>query len=231
MADELPPRVIASIAFIGRSSGQVKALAGFRKGRHTLPDAANAVTNAFLGKICAPELTEEAEQLFQTVRSGLGYKRKDVTLSISAPFATLTTRDFTVEIGYALDERDAGRYSVTKTLHELQDVDVARQDAVTRIFAGAFSEICFSLIKGARVESVIDAIEALEGGGGLKVDYPSDYRDCTIRVDGVDADVRCTGATLDIVFPRAGAPGELIAAFASVRAAFQISKALRALFG
>jgi hypothetical protein len=31
MADELPPRVIAGIAFIGRCGGQVKALAGFRK--------------------------------------------------------------------------------------------------------------------------------------------------------------------------------------------------------
>ena len=229
MADELPPRVIASIAFIGRSGGQVKALTGFKKRHHTLPDAANAVTNAFLGKICAAELTDEAERLFQTVRSGLGYKRKDVALSITAPFATLTAKDFTVEIAYALEEREAARYSVTTMLRELHDVSIARQNAFSQIFAGAFSEICFSLVNGARVEAVIDAIEGLDGASALKVEYPSDYRDCTIRVDGVDADVRCTGATLDVIFPRAGAPAELIDAFASVRKAFQISKALRTL--
>ncbi|HUR56437.1 MAG TPA: hypothetical protein VM029_01920, partial [Opitutaceae bacterium] len=74
MPDEIPPRVIASIAFVGRASGQVKTLAGFKKGHHSVPDAANAVTNAFLGKICEPELSDEAERLFQAIRTGLEYK-------------------------------------------------------------------------------------------------------------------------------------------------------------
>ena len=51
------------------------------------------------------------------------------------------------------------------------------------------------------------------------------------KIEGVDADVRCTGATLEVVFPRTGAPAELIDGFAAVREAFQISKALRALIG
>ena len=66
---------------------------------------------------------------------------------------------------------------------------------------------------------------------GTYLRLPDSYRDCVIRVEGVDADVRCTGASLDLIFPRSGSPGELIDAFASVREAFQISKALRALVG
>jgi hypothetical protein len=229
MPDELPSSVIAGIAFVGRSGGLVKTLAGFRKGHHTLPDTANAVTNAFLGKICAAELAEESERLFQSVRSGLRYKRKDLALSLAAPIATLTAKDFTLEIIYALDEKEAARYCVTTTLRELRTAEFARHEALTEVFVGAFSEICFALVKGARVEAVIDAIEGLGGEGGLTVDYPSDYRDCTIRVSGVDADVRCTGATLDVVFSRGGAPAELIDAFANVREAFQVSKALSAL--
>src|ERR1044071_7374258 len=103
MPDELPSRVIASIAFIGRAGGLVKGLAGFKKGHHTLPDAANAVTNAFLGRICETELTEEAERLFQDVRAGLAYKRKDIALNATSPLAVLTTKDFTVEMFYALE--------------------------------------------------------------------------------------------------------------------------------
>ena len=80
------------------------------------------------------------------------------------------------------------------------------------------------LKKGARVEAIIDAIEALDGEGGLSVQYPSDYRDCVIRVDGVEAEVRCTGATLEVVFPRGRAPAELIEAFAAVRSAFALTK-------
>jgi hypothetical protein len=50
-----------------------------------------------------------------------------------------------------------------------------------------------------------------------------------IGVAGVDAVVRCTGATLDVVFPRGAAPGELLEAFGAVRGAFQISKTLSGL--
>ncbi len=229
MPEELPTSVIASIAFVGRGAGQVKLLPGFKKGHHTLPDAANAVTNAFLGKICETELAEEAEKMFQEVRSGLEYKRKDVSLTLTSPLAVLTAKDFVVEIFYALEERDPVRYAVTTTLRDLRDIDVARREAFGRIFAGKFAEISFALKKGARVEAVIDAIEALDGEGGLSVQYPSDYRDCTIRVEGVDAEVRCSGATLEVIFPRGAAPAELIDAFANVREAFQISKALKAL--
>ena len=231
MANELPTSVIASIAFVGRSGGQVKALAGFKKGHHTLPDAVNATTNGFLGKICDRELTDEAERLFQEVRAGLGYKRKEIALSVTSPLAVLSAKDFAVEIFYALEEREPVRYTVTTTLRELRDAGLARREEFSRIFGGKFAEIAFALKKGARVEAVIDAIEALDGEGGLSVQYPSDYRDCVIRVEGVDAEVRCTGATLDVIFPRGGAPAELIDAFAAVREAFQISKALAALIG
>jgi hypothetical protein len=231
MSDELPSRVVASIAFVGRSGGQVKTLEGFKKGRHSIPDAANGVTNAFLGKICDTELADEAEQIFQAVRAGLGYKRKDVGLSVTSPLAVLTAKDFALEILYALEERDASRYSITTTLRDLTDVEVARREEFSRIFSGKFSEIAFALEKGVRVESVIDAIEALDGEGGLGVQYPSDYSDCVISVEGVEAEVRCTGATLDVVFPRGSAPAELIDAFAAVREAFHISKVLHGLIG
>ncbi len=231
MPDELPSRVISSIAFVGRTGGQVKSLTGFKKGHHTLPDAANAVTNAFLGKVCEAELADEAERLFQAARAGLGYKRKDVTLSVTSPLAVLTAKDFAVEIFYALEERDPSRYAVTTTLRDLLDAGIARREEFSRIFARKFAEISFALSKGARVEAIVDAIEALNGEGGLSVQYPSDCRDCVIRVDGVEAETRCTGATLEVIFPRGRAPAELINAFAAVREAFQISKALRGLIG
>ena len=194
-----------------------------------MPDAANATTNAFLGKICDPELAEEAEKLFQDVRTALAYKRKDLALSVTSPIAVLTAKDFVVEIFYALEERDPARYAVTTTLRDLTNAELARRDEFSRIFSGKFAEISFALQKGASVEAIIDAIEALDGEGGLSVGYPSDYRHCVIRVEGVDAEVRCSGATLDVVFSRGAAPVELIDAFAAVREAFQISKALKAL--
>lgn len=226
---ELPSSVVAAISFVGRGGGQVKTLGGFKKGHHSVPDAANATTTAFLAKICAPELGDEAEALFQEVRAGLGYKRKEIALSLASPLAVLSAKDFVVEILYALEERDPARYAVTTTLRELRNAELARGEPFARIFGGKFSEISFSLKKGVRVEAVIDVIEALDGEGGLSVVFPSDCRECTIRVTGVDAEVRCTGDALEVTFPRGGSPAELIDAFTAVRGAFQISKTLSGL--
>lgn len=238
MSGELPSSIVAGITFVGRGGGAVKALRGFKKSHHTVPDAANAITNAFLGKICEPELSAEAEQLFQAVRTGLAYKRKDVSLTVTSPQAALVTKDFSVDLLYTLEEADPAHYTTTTTLHGLRNIELTRTTEFATIFAGKFSEISFALKKGVRVEAVIDAIENLEssssGGAsetaaGLVVNYPSDYRDCTITVEGVDAQVRCTGAALEIVFRRAGSPADLCDAFLAIREAFQISKVLAGL--
>jgi len=231
MTGELPSSIIAGISFIGRTGGTVKTLGGFRKRHHTLPDAANATTNAFLGKICAAELADQAEELFQKVRAGLGYKRKDVSLGVAGPAAVLTAKDFAVEILYALEDADPARYEVTTTLRDLRNAELARTDEFTGIFARAFGEISFAFKKGARVEAVVDAIEALEGGGGLTVTYPSDCRECVIAVEGVAAEVRCTSADLAMVFPKPGSSRELMAEFAAVRGAFSVSKELAGMIG
>jgi hypothetical protein len=226
MTGPLPSSIVASISFIGRGGGGVKALGGFKKGHHTLPDAANATTNAFLGKICEGELTAQAEKLFQAVRTGLAYKRKEVSLVVTSPSAVLTAKDFTVEIFYAFEESAPDRYAVTTTLHDLKSAELARTEEFSRIFAAMFQELSFTLKKGASVEAMIDVIESLEGEGGIQVSYPSDYRECVISVEGVEAQVRCSGASLEIVFPRAGSPRELMEGFAAVREAFGVSREL-----
>jgi hypothetical protein len=231
MTSELPSGIVAEICFIGRGGGAVKRLGGFNKTRHTIPDAANATTNAFLGKLCTVELETEAEQLFQAIRGALGYKRKEISLSVTSPLAAIMAKDFAVEILYGLEERDPGSYAVTTTLRGLRDASLARTEPFARVFAAKFSEISFMLKKGARVEAIIDTIEALDGEGGLAVDYPSDCRECVIRVDGIDAQVRCGGASLEMVFPRAAGPAELIDAFAGMRGAFAVAKPLSGLIG
>jgi len=233
MTGALPSSIIAGISFIGRSGGAVKTLGGFRKGHHTVPDAVNATTNAFLGKLCAGELAEEGETLFQSVRTGLGYKRKDVSLAVAGQSAVLAAKDFSVEIFYALEAGDAARYAVTTTLRDLKNADLAWTQEFAGIFAGKFSEISFSLKKGARVEAVIDAIEALdrEEANALSVSYPSDCSECEIAVEGVEAKVRCTGGSLEMVFPHAAGPAELMDGFAAVRGAFAISKVLGGMIG
>jgi len=236
MPNDVPASVIADLRFIGRESGAVKSLHGFNKKRHTLPDAANATTNAFLARLCAPELAERGEVLFQALREAMGYKRREISLTVDAAggLTRLTARDFVLELFYTLEPSSPEFYTVTQTLLDAKTSELLHNTAFNEVFAGAFSELSFTLKKGVQVEAVIDAVEALGEIGKpshspLRVTYPSDCRECEIAVEGVEARVRCTGASIDMVFARAGSPMELLHEFAAVRSAFSLSELLRGL--
>lgn len=221
---ESAKKFVAQVSLLGHGSGAVKNLAGFRKPHHTVPDAVNAVTTAFLGKLCAAELAEEGEAYYQRTKEALGYKRADLALDVTSPTAVLTAKDFTLEIAYALERDDPAAYRVSRILHSLRSGELVELDEFDRLFAGAFTTIVFTLVKGVKVEAVIDAIEARPAGDALRVSYPSDCRHCVLTVEGVAAEVVCDGATLEMRFPRAGSPREMVAAFLAVRSAFALTK-------
>ncbi|MBK9990252.1 MAG: hypothetical protein IPP19_05855 [Verrucomicrobia bacterium] len=215
---------VQHVRFVGRAGGLVKTLGGFKKSHHTVPDAVNAATSAFLAKLCADELAADAEKFFQLARSTFGYKRKDVSLEVASPNAVLSAKDFTFELTYALDESDPASYTVVRSLYGLRSTDFAATDECDTVFAQQFSELVFVLTKGAPVEAVIDAVEGLDGDDALKVEYPSDCHDCTLAVADVSATVRFDGSELAMVFPCSGSPRELLEAFVAVRDAFALSK-------
>jgi hypothetical protein len=215
---------VTRISLTGRSHGAVKSLGGFRKQHHTVPDAVNAATSAFLGKLCAAELTAEGEQYYQRARQMLGYKRTDLALDVASPVAVLTTKDFTLELAYGLMKADPATYEIVRTLHSLRDSGLVARPEFNQLFPALFTGIVFGLTKGVKVEAVIDAVEASGSGKGLTVSYPSDCRHCVLRVAGVAAEVICDGATLEMRFPRPGSPAGLVAAFAAVRSAFVLAK-------
>lgn len=231
-----PRTFISKVSLVGRGGGVFKNLRGFDKSRHTVPDAVNNATAGFLAKLCAAELAEGAEEFFQRSKAALSYKRKDLGLDVTSPVAVLSAKDFTLEIAYALEAADPASYGITRTLHSIKNGDLLRVAEFNELFAGQFSAIAFALKKGVRVEAVIDAVEGLEadedaGVEGaeaervkLRVDYPSDYRDCTLTVAGIAAAVVCDGATLEMRFEKNGSPRELVEAFAAVRKAFALTK-------
>jgi hypothetical protein len=215
---------VSQVSLIGRSQGAVKNLAGFRKQHHTVPDAVNAATTAFLGKLCAAELAEEGEQYYQRAKAALGYKRADLALEVTSPTGVLTAKDFTLEIAFALAPDDPSAYGIRRTLHSLRRSDLVESEEFNGLFAAVFSGIVFALTRGVKVEAVIDAVEARPAGDALRVSYPSDCRHCVLAVAGVGAEVICDGTTLEMRFARTGSPRELVREFAAVRSAFALTK-------
>ena len=221
---------ISQVRLGGSGGGLFKSLRGYDKSRHTIPDAVNSATTGFLHKLCATELAEEGEALFQRARAALGYKRAGLTLDLAPGLATLTTKDFCWELAYALEPAEPSRFAVTRSLHSLRSGDLVRLEAFNTLFAAQFDAVIFELARGVRVEAVIDAIEALDpeptdaDAPDLRVDYPSDCSRCTITVPGVAARVECDGASLSLRLPRAGSPEQCLLEFDAVRDAFRLTR-------
>ena len=217
---------ISQVRLAGGAGGAVKALRGYDKSRHSVPDAVNAATTAFLARLCAAELAEEAEGMFQRARAALGYKRAGIALEIGPGAATLTTKDFCWELSYSLEEREPARYALVRSLHGLRSADLVRLETFNTLFAGQFDAVVFELARGVRVEALIDAVEALDPGaeGALTVAYPSDCSRCELTVPGVAARLECDGASLTLRLPRAAAPDECLREFDAVRSAFRLSR-------
>jgi hypothetical protein len=221
---EPPPNVIERLSFRSRTLGRVKLLEAFDKSRHTVPDAVNPATSGFLAKLCADELQTEAENFFQKTRATFGYKRKEISLSVASPMAELTTTDFVLELAYALHEADPSEWSLTRTLHPKTGGTFLQRPECDELFAGLFCDLVFALSQGVQIDAVIDAVEELGDPEGLRVDYPSDCSECELTVPDVEAKVRMTGGTLEMVFPRPGCPRELLAGFLAVRHRFRLTE-------
>ena len=146
-----------------------------------------------------------------------------LSLLLDGACAVIKSVHFELEILWALDSGDPSSYTITRTVRDLKDPSELLGASGDRVFAGTFTHIIFTLVRGVRVEDVIDAIEGLPDAGAMSVSYPSDCSECCISVEGVDASVRCTGLTLELVFGRAGSPRELFEAFEAVRAAFRFT--------
>jgi hypothetical protein len=217
-------QLVHSVRLVGRAGGAVKNLPGFKKGHHTVPDAVTATTSAFFAKICVEQLAAEAEAAFQKARELFGYKRKQVSLEVSSPTAVLTADDFTAEWAYALADGDPANYVVEFSLREVRTWTLLEAPPLNQLFPASFSEIGFALRQPVSVEAFIDAVEAAAEEQSFAVEYPSDYRECTVAVPDVTGKLRYDGAELRLMFPRNGSPRELLDGFAAARSAFALSK-------
>lgn len=203
----------------------MRRLAGFDRKRHRVPDQVNAATQAFLARLCEDELAEACEAMFQAARDILGYKRKDISLSLGAGAGRLESKDFALELRYFLNEEEPSRYVAETELASAAGLDLLESAAFDAVVGSRFDRVRCGLRGSVSVEAVIDAVEADESGD-LSVEYPSSCAECSVRIDGVDAEVVIDGVTLEARIGRMSTAGELLRVFAASRGRFAANERL-----
>jgi hypothetical protein len=219
----LPRTEAKDVHLVGSRRGSVKALAGFRKGFHKVPAVLpdNMFERQFSTAMCAADLDRDARDLFERLRTARGYKRKEISLGLEAPNATITTTDFILDLGYTLDPQDPGDYLLTFDLHDIREITVFSDPQLNDAFQNIFTRVSFTFAQPVSIEDVIDEVEA-DNSGDVTVSYPPDYAECTIRLRGFLGEVRVTPRELEVVTGAVGgssnssggvSPAELVKTF------------------
>ena len=208
-----PSAEVRNVHLLGSKPGNVKNLTGFRKGFHKVPATwPDAMFERQFGAMAEPDLDKLARELFEKLRAGRGYKRKEINLNLDAPTATLTTTDFTLDLTYSLDPADPGDYMLTHDLHSIRDIAVFADGSLNDVFAGVFNRVSFSFGQAIDMEDLIDELEDAPGGSA-SLRYPPDCSECVVQLPGYTGVVRVTPRELEVVSPAGASPAELVKTF------------------
>lgn len=203
----------SSARLAGARAGNVKNLLGFRKGFHRVPNVLpDANYERQFAAICAPNLLELANGLFERLRAARGYKRREISLACDAPSATLTTVDFTVDLLYAPGPEEPGDFQLSYDLHTIRDIAVFADGSLNEVFAGVFNKVALTFASPVDMHDVIDDLEDAPGGAA-NLRYPPDCSECFLRLPGFVGEVRVTSRDLEVISPAAAAPAELVRTF------------------
>ncbi len=204
---------VRNVHLLGSRPGNVKNLLGFRKGFHKIPALLPDYSfERQFPAVSEPDLDRLARELFEKLRTARGYKRKEISFSVGAPDATLTTTDFTLDLRYELDPADPSDCFLIHDLHTIRDIAVFADGSLNEVFAGVFNRVSLKFGESIDMEDLIDELEEAPGGAaGLR--YPPDCSECVIQLTGFMGTVRVTARELEVVSPAGASPAELVKVF------------------
>ena len=198
-----------ALDLVGAQTGLVKALGGFKKGFHHVPTGVDDYTQAFVAKIAAGDLEEEATELYTAIKRALGYKRREIALTVEGASAAITTRDFDLRLTYAQDVENPAAFVVEYVVSNIRAADVLHAEALQGALSHHFNEVRFHLARQIDLEAWVDAVEDLERDD-FTLDYPPDCRRVALRPNGRDWALQLTETSVSLLSDRPASPGAIL---------------------
>ena len=175
------------VSFWGHTWGAVKSLSGFKR-FHKVPDEVNSATRSFVQKIGTQELTEEGKRLYEDLKNAFGYKRRDLKFTEDEGGTSIITPDFTVNVTVDIDEDDPSQYELATEVTDIRNPVAVNDEAFAAVFDREFDRIVLETTGSLSVKKAIDLIEDAEDSR-VSVEYEPDMDECSVSVDGFDAEV------------------------------------------
>jgi len=202
---------IKDISLLIRKVGVIKSLSGFQKNSHTVPKCKSHATEQFVLAISKEERENEISRLQGVITKGLGFKRKDVSISEGIGVFSILTPAFVATFTFQQSEEDYKAYEYSVCLNEFSDKTILAQETFNSVFSGWFDTLVLHLDREIDVAKLIDSIEENESTGQIEINYPLDAAYCDIRAKNINGYARVNPDEITIELNKADTPKNLLA--------------------
>lgn len=211
------------------TSVRADAIAGFdRKRGHRVPEGISARATAFLRTLAAPDVAREIEDRFTALRRGLGYKRRQLEVTLAPEAAAIATPDFEFHLVVAQDPHDPACARFRRTIQGVRAPSVVASPAFAGAFADGFDGLDLALEGRIDVEALIDHLEDHEPPG-WSLDYGHQATTLRLAHPALPLAVHVTPERVRLAGPRPQAPEVLLAAADAVLGALGGAEGIGAL--
>lgn len=191
----------------------VRTLPGFNKERnHKPPKSIDDYHDSWIKKISKDLIEEELNQLANTLREKLRYKRNDIEEPVIDDGAgQLLTIDFDYVISISQSKEHADMYVLTRSIENFKNTDILSGKKFNAVFNSAFDNLEFYLNKKINVEDIIDRIEEIDNEDLISVEYDrTNTKNCTINVSGFEGKIFLSESTFRIKVDNKKSPQNLV---------------------
>lgn len=216
MSDDSPVQ-LRNVALVREQRIRIRDLSGFQRKNHTVPSEVNERTQAFVGRLGLPEISEELDRRFADFRQHLGFRRVDLKVTEpDAGFGAIHTPwfEFRATIHQAEDDpseciwrRQAGGFSGPEPL-------------LSEPFAAAFASD-FDIVELEPPDSIdVEAfIDHLEDGNHdeLSIEYDRTATWCQLTTDRIPGLLLVEADRVALKNLQPDLPARLLQAFFSFR--------------
>ena len=211
------------------TTARADAIDGFdRKRGHRIPDKHEAQATRFFRQLAEAEVAREIEERYATLRKTLGYKRRQLQVTLALEAAAIATPDFEFHLEVVQDPDDAARARFRRTIQGVATPDVVCSPAFATAFGDGFDGLDLRLEGRIDVEALIDHLEDHEPDG-WSLDYGHEATALRLAHPELPLTVHVTGERIRLEGPRPQAPSLLLEAADAALAAMGGAEGIGAL--
>lgn len=208
----------SEIRLLSERKVPVKSLGGYQK-HYRLPDK-DVLSDKFLAEWAEADLNKELDEAFAKLRSGFGFKRKELTATDPLEnCGEVSTPGFTYEVSVTTIEDEPANVLWRRAISRITDAESVTSPEFDETFGKQFNILELILEEPVDVESVIDEVEDIEDPS-VKVDYEKDASWCRIDFPGRKESIHVEAGRIQVHARREISAAELIESFLSAHSRF-----------